>query len=65
MQRGMIGAVIGIVLAFAWMRFGFMGMLLVLIFGAVGWLIERYLVPNWHAFTSWLTAGKDAFSKGK
>ncbi|EPC70939.1 hypothetical protein Lpp126_16109, partial [Lacticaseibacillus paracasei subsp. paracasei Lpp126] len=29
MQRGMIGAVIGIVLAFAWMRFGFMGMLLV------------------------------------
>ncbi|KFC34359.1 hypothetical protein LRK_10430 [Lacticaseibacillus rhamnosus K32] len=65
MQQGTIGAVFGVILAFAWMRFGFMGMLLVLIFGGLGWLIERYLVPNWATFTSWLTAGKDAFSKGK
>ena len=65
MQQLTIGAVVGVILAFAWMRFGFMGMLLVLIFGGLGWLVERYLVPNWATFTSWLTAGKDAFSKGK
>ena len=56
---------IGVILAFAWMRFGFIGMMLVVIFGGLGWLIERYLVPNWGNLMSWLTSGKDAFSKGK
>lgn len=46
MPKQIIGALIGGGLAFAWLRFGFLGMLFIILMAAAGWAIEKYAWPR-------------------
>ncbi|MFD1393280.1 hypothetical protein ACFQ3L_06810 [Lacticaseibacillus jixianensis] len=46
MPKSMFGALIGAGLALAWLRFGFLAMLFVVLAAAAGWAVQRYLWPQ-------------------
>ncbi|KRN23539.1 DUF2273 domain-containing protein [Lacticaseibacillus camelliae] len=59
MPNNMIGALIGAGLALAWMRFGFLGMLFVILAAAGGYAIERYLWPRRAALMAFFQNGAE------
>ncbi len=58
MPLGMLGALIGALLAAAILQWGFFGLLLIGLLAIAGCLVERWLLPHKDALISWFRQGK-------
>ena len=57
MPKQLTGALIGGGFAFAWLRFGFLGMLFIALMAAAGWAIEQYVWPRRAALMAFFQNG--------
>ncbi|WP_125705099.1 hypothetical protein [Lacticaseibacillus daqingensis] len=58
MQVGLKGALIGALIAVAFLQWGGGGVLLIGGLALVGFLVERWLLPNQAGLMTWLRSGK-------
>lgn len=65
MKLGITGAVLGGLLAAAILQWGVWGAIFILLLAVVGYLIERWLVPNKAELWQWLRSGKKVMTRGE